>query len=354
MARNVMIRYARWMPAARMFILVIVGMAGISSDSLANPHRLFVSNERSDNVSVIDGMTCRVVATFVVGKRPRGIRASADGTRVYVALSGSPRLGPGTDPDRAKNARADKAADRIGVIDPAKLRFERNLFVGSDPETFALSRDGRRLFVSNEDEATASGWDISSGTNIFRTTVSDEPEGVALHPTRDEVYVTCEDRGELFILDSNSGSVITRLLLGGRPRNVAFSSDGARAFVPLETKSAVAVLDAHAHAILTPIAIDGTAALPMDAVVSPDGRELYVSTGRGNSVAIVDLKTNQQVGSIAVGTRPWGIALSPDGAILYTANGASDDVSVIDVRGRKETARIKVGAGPWGIAVIAP
>ena len=66
----------------------------------------------------------------------------------------------------------------------------------------------------------------------------------------------------------------------------------------------------------------------MGTAMSPDGKELYVTTGRGNSVAVVDTQKNALVASIPVGGRVWGIGLSPDGGKIYTANGASDDVSV--------------------------
>ena len=91
--------------------------------------------------------------------------------------------------------------------------------------------------------------------------------------------------------------------------------------------------------------------LPMGTVMSRDGKELYVTTGRGNSVVFIDTATNKVLATVPVGGRAWGIALSPDGSQLYTANGASDDMSVIDVKARREITRIKVGAGPWGIAV---
>src|SRR5688572_29663966 len=59
--------------------------------------RLFVSNENSGDLSVIDVATQKVVATIPVGKRPRGVRLSRDGSRVFVALSGSPIAPPGVD-----------------------------------------------------------------------------------------------------------------------------------------------------------------------------------------------------------------------------------------------------------------
>jgi YVTN family beta-propeller protein len=92
-------------------------------------------------------------------------------------------------------------------------------------------------------------------------------------------------------------------------------------------------------------------ALPMGTAMSRDGKEIFVTTGRGNSVAVIDTTTNTVAATIAVGGRAWGIALSPDGTKLYTANGSSNDVSVVDVKTRKELKRIKVGDGPWGIAI---
>src|SRR4051812_22704340 len=50
--------------------------------------RVYVSNERGGDISVIDPATRQVVATIPVGKRPRGIHVTRDGSSVFVALSG--------------------------------------------------------------------------------------------------------------------------------------------------------------------------------------------------------------------------------------------------------------------------
>jgi YVTN family beta-propeller protein len=142
-----------------------------------------------------------------------------------------------------------------------------------------------------------------------------------------------------------------------RPRSIVFTADGATAFVTGETEAAVTVLDTRAHTPAATITIpqevgNATPPRPMGAVLSPDGRELYVSLGRARSVAVIDVTARRFVRTIAdVGTRPWGIAVSPDGRSLYTANGPSGDVSVIDVAGGKVDRRISTGGSPWGIAV---
>ena len=51
--------------------------------------RLYVSDESGGNVVVVDPAAAKVIASVAVGRRPRGIVVSADGSRLYVALSGS-------------------------------------------------------------------------------------------------------------------------------------------------------------------------------------------------------------------------------------------------------------------------
>jgi YVTN family beta-propeller protein len=310
---------------------------------------VFVSIERSGDVTVIDGTTDTVVATFKVGKRPRGIHATPDGKRLFVALSGSPRMAPGLDENRAP---ADKSADGLGVIDPVAHKLIDRWHVGSDPEEFAISKDGKFAFIANEDDASASVVDLNSGQSRGKVKVSEEPEGVGVNPATGEVYVTCEDKGEVFVIDPGRQQVVAKIQTDGRPRTVAFLPDGSRAYIACENGGYVAVIDAKSHKLLSKIQLP-TGSLPMGSVFSGDGNELYVSTGRGNTVAVIDTAKNEVATTIPVGNRAWGIALDPSGSKLYTANGASNDVSVVDVKSRKELRRIKVGDGPWGIAIVS-
>jgi YVTN family beta-propeller protein len=92
-------------------------------------------------------------------------------------------------------------------------------------------------------------------------------------------------------------------------------------------------------------------ARPCGVAVSPDGRTVYVATGRGNSVVLLDSDSLAERARIPVGQRPWGIALADGGRTLYSANGVSNDVSVVDTAARRVVATIRVGDGPWGVAV---
>src|SRR5467141_3246788 len=69
-----------------------VGMLLLAALLLAVPHRVYASNEASDDVAVIEDDA--LVARIPVGKRPRGLKLGPGG-KLYVAVSGSPLRGPG-------------------------------------------------------------------------------------------------------------------------------------------------------------------------------------------------------------------------------------------------------------------
>lgn len=334
----------------RYFLILasILASTALSVSAESQPYDVYVSNERSGDVTVIDGSTDTVVATFPVGKRPRGIHPTPDGKRIFVALSGSPRMAPGVDTERAP---ADKAADGLGVIDPVARKLTDRWHAGSDPEEFAISKDGKSAFVANEDDASVLMIDLGSGQPRGKVKVSEEPEGMGVNPANGEVYVTCEEKGEVFVIAPEQQRVVAKIDTGGRPRSVAFLPDGSRAYVACETSGSVAVIDTASHKQIAKIQLP-EGSLPMGTAMSTDGKELFVSTGRKNTVALIDTTKNEVSATVPVGTRAWGIALSPDGSKLYSANGASDDVSVVDVKTRKELKRIKVGSGPWGLTTV--
>jgi YVTN family beta-propeller protein len=228
---------------------------------------IYVSNERSDNVSVIDGATREAVATIPVGKRPRGIHLSPDGKTVYVAVSGTPpepppKLDANGNPifqkghdDDDDNKNADKSADGIAVIDVAQRKLSGKLPAGSDPEQFAVSPDGTRLFISNEDVGTASVLNIASGKVEKIIPVHKEPEGVGIRPDGKVFYVTCETDGEIFAVDASTFKVITHFNVGGRPRSVDFLPDGSRAFIPSESAGQMHVIDTANYQELETVAL---------------------------------------------------------------------------------------------------
>jgi YVTN family beta-propeller protein len=318
---------------------------------------LYVSNEDGGDVAVVDPNTGQVLARIAVGKRPRGIKLSRDGKLLYVALSGSPRAGPGV--DETKLPPADRSADGIGVVDLASRKLVRTVACGQDPEAFEVSPDGKTLYVSNEETAEMTALDPSSGQVLARVPVGREPEGVTVRPDGKFVYVTCEAEDEVVAIDTSTLKAVARIPVGARPRAVVFDKEGVTAFVTDEAGGKVSVFDATTNTAEGDIQMDVDVSptmrpRPMGEVLSPDGNRLYVSCGRDGSVAVVDTATRKEVRRLPdVGKRPWGIGISADGKRLFTANGPSNDLSIVDVDTGQVTKRVPTGDSPWGVAMGA-
>jgi YVTN family beta-propeller protein len=338
-----------------LWIGITVCSAGVAG---AGKGRLYVSCEESGEIAVVDPATDARVATWPVGKRPRGLRLSHDGKKLYVALSGSPNAGPPGKEQKAPPAEPDRTADGIAELDVSGGKRLRMLPSGQDPEAFDLSADGKTLYVSNEETAQASVVDVAAGKIRKLVAVGGEPEGVRLRPDGKVVYVTSESDNAIFVVDTARAKVVAKMEMPPRPRGIVFSSDGKWAYVSAENAAAVAVVDAVHHKRVADIVIprDGITgplpARPMGLALSADAKLLYVANGRGGTVSVVDTAARKVVRTIAgVGARPWGLALSADGKKLYSANGPSNDVSVIDLATDKVAARIPVCGAPWGLAL---
>jgi YVTN family beta-propeller protein len=313
--------------------------------------RVYVTNELSNDLSVIDGATNAVIATISVGKRPRGVRASPDGRTLYIALSGSPLGGPNVDEDALPPP--DKSADGIGVFDVASGKLVRTIRGVSDPEQLDIARDGR-LFIASEDTGTVVVIDPVNDKVLARAPVGGEPEGVKISPDGRFAFVTSEEDHSVTIIDVATLKPLGRVSVGQRPRNTVFTADSKRAYVGGEFDGSITVVDVESRRVLNTVKLADRTMLPMDMVLPGDGKRLFVSGGRGGKVAVLDAGDLSLVATIPVGQRPWGLAVSPDGTRLYAANGPSNDVTVIDIAALKVVATVKAGTRPWGgVAVMA-
>lgn len=301
--------------------------------------RLYVTNERAGSVQAIDTASDRVVGRVAVGDRPRGMALAPGGSRLYVGLSWWS--------DR-RNHRHRK--EGILVIDRKTLRMIRLLPAGTDPECVAITPDGKQLYLSNEDAGTASIIDLSGPRLVKTVVVGTEPEGVSASPDGRRVYVTAETSNVLSVIDTQKLETIENILVDARPRNVIFTRDSKTAWATAELGGTVMQIDVAKHRFAHRIRLR-PGAKPVGLALSPDEKTLYIATGRGNGVAVIDTIRRKVVTDIPTGSRVWGIAITRDGRKVYAANSLSNTISVIDTATNKVVRTIATDDGPWALAM---
>lgn len=311
----------------RALLLVMVFI--FNSVSAAPTGRIFVTNERGDSVSVINGETLEVEATIEIGDRPRGIGLSPDGKELYVAVS---------------------EENKIKVVDPASLEIIREFDSGSDPETFAVHPNGN-IYISNEDEAKASAFDPKTGALLAEIKVGLEPEGVAISPDGKRVIVTSESTNMLHVITAADNTIEHNILIGSRPRAATFTQAGDIAYATAEISGEVVKVDMNSGKVLLTASTGDPKSKPKDVLLSKDEKTVYVAGGRSNKIKVMDADTLEIKKMIPVGKRVWGLAMTKDRDRLFTTDGVSGTVSVIDTNKNEVIKTIEVGEFPWGVIV---
>jgi len=338
------------MPARALFVASFVLAAATPIRGYAKP-LLAVSAEAGGEIVLVDPATTQVVERIKVGVRPRGLKASKDGKRLMVALAGPPKAAP-------KPGAAPAAGAGVAVVDVAARKVAKQIATPPAPFGIDLLPDGKTAFVSNSDTNEILAIDLTAGTVKKKLNVGAEPQTVAVRPDGKVVYVATHGSDEVSAIDPKTVTLLNRIDAGPHPQTVLFAPRGDTAVVADEGAPVVTVVDTKKHTFKEQFVLQGlpkTTPPPalQSAVFSPDGKHLYVTTGGGKSVLIVDPVKKVAVGTIdGVGAFPRGIAISADGKKLYTANGASNDVAIIDIASKKVEARIAVPGGPWGVVLL--
>src|SRR5512146_3581523 len=99
----------------------------------------YVSNGKSDSVSVIDLSQFRVVRTIGVGRNPTGLAASPTRNEIYAV---------------------NTASDNVSFIDCANNTVVATVGVHRAPYFMDVSSDGRRGYVANSGSANVSVIDL--------------------------------------------------------------------------------------------------------------------------------------------------------------------------------------------------
>lgn len=295
--------------------------------------KVFVSSEKDNAMTVIDGARLEVAGATPLCRRPRHMQLTPDRQQLLVACSDD---------------------HRVLVWDVAAQQVLARLDVGPDPEMFDISPDGRTLYVSNEEDSLLTAFDLVGRRKAFEVQVGGEPEGVQVSADGKLVYVTSEVASLVHVVDVAARRVLKNIPVGKRPRR--FLPVGRELWVSNELDGSVSVIRTSDHTVQATIAfrpqgMRSEDVTPVGMALSPDGKTAYVGLGRANHVAVVDAASRQVKDYVLVGKRAWGLAASRDGKRLFVANGLSDDLSIVDTATRRAVKTLQVGRVPHTVVI---
>ena len=308
----------------------------LAINSFVNAEYIFVSNENSDTIAVLDLNTKELIKTIKTGGRPRDLKFNKDFSRLYAVVS---------------------EENHILEIDTKKIEIVRTINTGDDPEIFDIDVENKIIAVSNEDDNELTIIDLE--TKKIVESIKDvgvEPEGVNFTPDGKLVYVTSEGTSSILIIDPWKREILNEILVGNRPRRGIFVNNGAEYWVSNELSGTVSVIDTFKQEIRKTInfSVDGIRdqqITPVDFAYAVKKNLVFVTLGNANHVAAVDATSYEIKKYILAGKRVWGADISTDEKELIVTNGNSDDISIIDVERFVTVKDIPTGKTPHTVRI---
>ena len=314
---------------------------------------LYVSNQWSDNVSVLDAMSLTHLDTIKAGNGPSGLALSADKKRLYVVNTFS---------------------SSVSVLDIASEKELKRLRVGDDPTGIAISNDDQLMVGSRRARLSEYGVPLETDLvqidskydrvkeripmsnaymieNIAFTPSSDLALTTLIRPKNNIPSVQVESGWMMThgigLIENQPGGKTAQLLIDEPnsyypdPYDIAVTPDGKKAFVSSSGVNMISVIDMESlrslvknstQAELDQLANDlgagrsfiisriGTGAGPKGMVISPDGKNLYVAEQLEDRIAIIDVETLQNIGTMDLGG-PGKVSVLRQGRRLFTNAG---------------------------------
>ena len=344
--------------------LMIAGWPVVATAQAAPPgERVYVANQSSATVSVIDAASGEVVHTvdvtefgFDPNSRPHHTAVEPDGSHWYVSLIGGGHVlrfnadnelvgrAPFETPgllvvDAAsemlyvgRSMMAVNPPQRIGAIDRSDMSVEELDVFFPRPHALTVDPATNRIFTASLVENRFAV--MEGGSDALELVDVEGPAHTfvqfALSPDRRHLVATAQLTGKLLVFDAASPGrgLVAEVDVGTQPWHPVFSPDGSRVYFGAKDDDAVVVVETETWTVVRRITAPGIVE-PHGSAVTADGRYLFVSNRnlKGTyaprrpveknadvgTVVKIDTRTFEVVQTIEVGSYPAGISIGPAG-----------------------------------------
>jgi YVTN family beta-propeller protein len=303
---------------------------------------MYVTNEESGTVSVINTATNTVGKTIPVGVSPVDIAFDPTHARLYVTNAGS---------------------HTVSVINPATNTVVQTIPVGRFPVGIAFDSTHKRMYVAGAEQTLRF---IDTNTNRVGPPIPVGVSGlgqIAFDPTHNRMYVINSGvPTRVWFIDTNTNRVGPPIVIGERATDIAFDPTHNRMYVTL-LNGTVSVIATVTNSIGESITIEGR---PVGITFDSTHDRMYVTVIRPPSlplrpqiignVSVIETYSGLQMHSkIGVGLTPVGIAFDPTHNRMYVTNNDDHTVSIIDTNtDTVPRLPLSVGYDPYAITFVPP
>jgi len=326
--------FLRWHLALSCLLLWV---AASSAEDL----RLYVGNSRGNDVSVIDLTAMKVVGDIKLGERVHGIAVQPNGKRLFatvesdhtlrivdiksgetetIKVSGRPNQVAVT-PDGKYVVVPIRDGDKVDIVDVAKKEVVKSLPI-KEPHNALNTGSNRYVFVSSMGSHEVNVIDLEKMDYSAVIPAGGRPRPYAVSPDGKTMFVAVAELHGFDIVDIAEKKVLDRVEMPAehptphpmqyetadtRTHGLALTPDGGELWVTSLLDDCVYIYDVKARKIVGKVQ---TGSGPNWMAFTPDGKLLCVSNADSDDVSVIDVKRRAEVNRIKVGKAPKRLAIA--------------------------------------------
>jgi len=273
-------------------------------------------------------------------------------------------------PDHAAGYRefayvANSTANTVSVLDLVYLRPDRTFQVGREPVAEAVNTQRDEIYVVNSqpDEPSGSVSVIDTRKNAVVATipVHRDPSSISVDATGHLAYVADTGSNMISVLDLDSRRQIGSVHTPDKPAEAVISPDGRSLVVTSRVNGTTSIFDASPLGTLSLRATFKDCAGATGAVILPDSSKAYVACSAGRQIMAVNLAaapersaarqdrsltTDSVLAMLDVGRNPAYLSIKPDGGEIFVSNAGSDTVSEVSTQTNEVGSTYPIGNRP--------
>ncbi len=293
-------------------------------------HAGFVTNSRSNTITVFDRTLTQAVAAIETCAGPAGMALDQIRRRLYVACSSD---------------------DEIQWIDVATSEIVERTRVspGDRPRELALTPDGMTLLAVNTGSNSVSMFDASSLARQERIAVGSGPTSIAIDSTGRRAFVFNTLSSSVSVIDIASRTTAATLSTDSSPLRGQFNRRGDRLYVIYDRSPYMTVIDPQRLTTIAKARLrTGVTALAVDSV-----RDLVcIAGGNEPTLDFYDPNALMPIYSMQARAGVSYMRIDAEHNVLYMVDPDSRSVLVARLADRKVFSEIDVGSGPYWVSVM--
>jgi YVTN family beta-propeller protein len=288
-----------------------------------NSGLVYVTNPKSDTISVINGKRNDLIKQINVPNEPTDIAIDPKNNLIYTS-------------HRDKTISVIQKDNLMNVLNPfikqipileSIVAYKQIRSIQLEAFSLGIDSDHSKLYVTSPPNIVYIV-DTNTGKILNETKVGKIPIDVYVDSKLNKVYVANQEDNTVSVINGTNYDILENITIGKSPSSMVFNPNDNKIYVANKGDNTVSVINGTNYDIIQTLSVGKS---PSSMVFNPNDNKIYVANKGDNTVSVINGSLDIVVATFEVGNNPTSLNINIDQNILYVVNNLDHKLTAIDM-----------------------